>query len=129
MRAIRAGRSADNSAYGEVSTAGIRRTASSLARKKLISLASFRESSELEYGADSCFVLVPGRDDPESVALRCLKHRHGEPVSIALRFERRFQRFTPIDATPSESERAATMGKLAALWNRTPAAADDGGES
>lgn len=93
-----------------------------------LSLASFRESSELEYGADTAYALVPSPADPESVTLRCLKHRHGEPVDVALRFERRFQRFTPIDATPSESEQTATMAKLAALWNRTPAADDDGGE-
>jgi len=92
-----------------------------------LSLASFRESSELEYGADTAYSLVPSPADPESVTLRCLKHRHGEPVSVALRFERRFQRFTALEATPTEPERTATMAKLAALWNRTPAA-DDGGE-
>lgn len=90
-----------------------------------LGLASFRESSELEYGADSAFVLVPHRDDAEAVTLRCLKHRHGEPMDIALRFERRLQRFTPDDPTPSEAERGETLTKLAALWNRTPAADDD----
>ncbi len=42
-----------------------------------LSLASFRESSELEYGADSAFVLVPDTKDAEEVTLRALKHRHG----------------------------------------------------
>lgn len=92
-----------------------------------LSLASFRESSELEYGADSAYVLVPGGDDPEAVTLRCLKHRHGEPADIALHFERRLQRFTPANPTPTPTERGATMAKLAGLWNRTPAAADDDG--
>ena len=92
-----------------------------------LSLASFRESSELEYGADTAFVLVPDNDDAEAVTLRCLKHRHGEPADIALRFERRLQRFTPADPTPTKAERGATMTKLAALWDRTPAADDGGG--
>ncbi len=61
------------------------------------------------------------------VTLRRLKHRHGEPVDIALHFERRLQRFTPADPTPTEGERAATLGKLADLWSRTPAAGDDDG--
>ena len=92
-----------------------------------LSLASFRESSELEYGADTAFVLVPGREDAELVTLRCLKHRHGEPADIELHFERRLQRFTPTDPTPTEGQRGETLGKLAGLWNRTPAAGDDDG--
>lgn len=92
-----------------------------------LSLASFRESSELEYGADSAYVLVPGGDDAEAVTLRCLKHRHGEPADIVLRFERRLQRFTPADPTPTEAEGGAALAKLADLWTRTPAAGDDDG--
>ena len=90
-----------------------------------LSLASFRESSELEYGADTPYVLVPDCNDPELVTLRCLKHRHGEPVDIALHFDRRLQRFTAVDATPTESQRGETVAKLAALWNRTSAAPDN----
>lgn len=92
-----------------------------------LSLASFRESSELEYGADTAYVLVPDRNDAEAVTLRCLKHRHGEPDDIALHFDRRLQRFTPADPTPTEAQRGETLGKLAELWNRTPAADDDAG--
>lgn len=92
-----------------------------------LSLASFRESSELEYGADTAYVLVPDRDDPERVTLRCLKHRHGEPADIGLHFERRLQRFTPADPAPTEAERGAMLAKLAGLWNRTLAAGDDNG--
>jgi replicative DNA helicase len=79
-----------------------------------LNLASFRESSELEYGADSAYILIPGDDDAEAVTLRCLKHRHGEPRDIALRFERARQRF--IATNPSEVERM----DLAARWNSTP---------
>jgi replicative DNA helicase len=60
-----------------------------------LNLASYRESSELEFGADDAFLLTPEEDDAEAVTLRHLKCRHGEPRDIDLRFERRLQRFTP----------------------------------
>lgn len=93
-----------------------------------LSLASFRESSELEYGADTAYVLVPGRDDPEIVTLRCLKHRHGQPVDVTLRFERRLQSFRPIEPGPATpADRGKLTASLRALWGSTPAAADDDG--
>lgn len=76
-----------------------------------LSLASFRESSELEYGADDAFLLV--RDDPDEAARVTLKHaksRHGEPLDIPLRFNGSLQRFEPdLDA--------ADGGKLAHAVN------------
>lgn len=92
-----------------------------------LSLASFRESSELEYGADSAYVLVPSRDDPETVTLRCLKHRYGEPVDILLQFERPFQRFSPIDRTPNESKQDRVKN-LRSLWTKAATAGDDDGD-
>src|SRR5262249_33647672 len=41
-----------------------------------LSLASFRESSELEFGADDAFILAP-EDDGDGVTLRHLKSRQG----------------------------------------------------
>jgi replicative DNA helicase len=61
-----------------------------------LTIASFRESSELEYGADDAFLLV--REDEETasaVTLRHVKSRHGEPADIALRFTGSVQRFDP----------------------------------
>jgi replicative DNA helicase len=63
-----------------------------------LNLASFRESSELEYGADDCFLLYPESDaDPDDpVRLMMLNHvksRDGETRNIVLAFHRRFQRF------------------------------------
>lgn len=80
-----------------------------------LNLASFRESSELEYGADDAFLLA--RDDPEDPAAVTLLHaksRHGEPCDLALRFTGAVQRFDPaVDADG---------GKLAAavrdVWGR-----------
>ena len=79
----------------------------------------------MEYGADSAYVLLPDTNEPENVTLRALKHRHGEPVDISLRFERRLQRFT---SQPTETDRAQTRDRLAAMWDRTPATAGDAGE-
>ena len=43
-----------------------------------VTLASFRDSSELEFGADDAFILAPDAKDAELVTLRHLKSRHGE---------------------------------------------------
>ena len=43
-----------------------------------LNLASFRESSELEFGADDAFILVADDDQDDAVTLRHLKSRHGE---------------------------------------------------
>jgi hypothetical protein len=53
-----------------------------------MSLASFRDSGELEYGADDAFLLAPVDDaDPSVVRLSHLKCRHGaqRTVDLALR--------------------------------------------
>jgi len=55
-------------------------------------LHSFRDSSELEFGADTAWGLI-GSDDPEDATLKCLKNRFGEIVDIELKFEKHFQRF------------------------------------
>jgi replicative DNA helicase len=58
-----------------------------------LGLASFRESSELEFGADDVFLLTPGKG--AGVTLRHLKSRNGEALDLPLLFDRRVQRFTP----------------------------------
>ena len=100
-----------------------------------LSLASFRETSELEYGADDAFILAP--DDGEGasssrVILKHLKSRHGEARDIALSFDRKHQRFTP--AEPDETGkpgRKRDSGKLhsalQALWNQSRVAKDSEG--
>jgi replicative DNA helicase len=99
-----------------------------------LSLASFRETSELEYGADDAFILAPCDDNKSEgeassrVVLKHLKSRHGETRDIALAFDRNRQRFTP--APPSEPTKRTEKGKLQAalrvLWDRTSPAQDDG---
>jgi replicative DNA helicase len=92
-----------------------------------LNLASFRESSELEYGADDAFILVPDGDDQgDAVILRHLKSRHGEAKDIDLTFHRRHQRFTPIGGDKGPRPDAGKVkSALAALWARTSPAADD----
>lgn len=65
-----------------------------------LNLASLRGSSELEFAADSAYVLSEG-DKADGVTLRCLKRRNGETKHIALRFERDLQRFTPEGTAPA----------------------------
>ena len=56
-----------------------------------LGLASFRESSELEFGCDSAYMLSP--DNEGGRVLSCLKNRHGEPEGVTMRFDGSLQRF------------------------------------
>jgi replicative DNA helicase len=58
-----------------------------------LSLASFRGSSELEYGCDAAYVLVP--DGAGGVNFQCEKNRYGPTTDIATRFDGAVQTFTP----------------------------------
>lgn len=89
-----------------------------------LNLASFRESSELEFGADDAFILVPDEQDEETVILRHLKSRHGQCEDMTLLFHRKVQRFEPENRTTA-IEKSKVQQALANLWNRTEAADDD----
>jgi replicative DNA helicase len=120
-----------------------------------MSLASFRDSGELEYGADDAFLLAPVDDaDPSVVRLSHLKCRHGAQRTVDLHFDRARQSFTllddAVDARPAPTPARGKRGRqpqratpnpdfaperLAALWKSTPAApldadgdTDDGGD-
>ena len=92
-----------------------------------LNLASFRESSELEFGADDAFILTPDGEDDDAVTLRHLKSRHGEARDISLTFRRALQRFEPAaTAAPSPGEARKARSALAALWAKAgPAVGDD----
>lgn len=62
-----------------------------------LSLASFRESSELEFGADDAFILTPDDEAGGEVIMRHLKSRNGECRDLRLSFDKPLQRFTPVD--------------------------------
>ena len=86
-----------------------------------LSLASIRESSALEFGADDAVILAPAGDDPEEVILKHLKSRHGEPRDIPLTFHRTVQKF---EEEPEEAP-LMELAELRALWNRTKPARED----
>ncbi len=94
-----------------------------------LGLASFRETSELEYGADDAFILASADDgEPaDRVVLKHLKSRHGETRDIPLTFDHPHQRFTPTEPVAS-SERAdggKLQAALRAAWGRTAPADDE----
>ena len=96
-----------------------------------LNLASFRESSELEFGADDAFILAPDEKDAGRVVLRHLKARHTEAKDIPLDFDRRCQRFSEPENRGEwkpEQHRGKLQAALAMAWDRTPPADDEGGE-
>jgi len=93
-----------------------------------LTLASFRESSELEFGADDAFILSPDQKAADLVLLRHLKTRHTEPQDLTLQFDRRLQRFTPTTTAAKPKPDGKLQSTLAALWSQTEPAADDAGD-
>ncbi len=98
-----------------------------------LNLASFRESSELEFGADDAFILTPDDAAEGEVILRHLKSRNGECRDVRLAFDKPHQSFTPLgEGEPTSTAKREPRGKLQAaiadLWGRTSAADDDAGE-
>jgi hypothetical protein len=114
-----------------------------------MSLASFRDSGELEYGADDAFLLAPVDDaNPNVVRLSHLKCRHGAQQTVDLNFDRARQAFTLLVARPAPPPARGKRGRkpkhakpdpafsperLAELWKSTLAApgdvvADEGGD-
>ena len=100
-----------------------------------LNLASFRESSELEFGADDAFILVPDEKGGDygtvPVTLRHLKARHTQAKDLALEFDGRTQRFNEGEDPRTWKPDGGKAGKsklqsaLAAAWADTSPAADD----
>ncbi len=61
-----------------------------------LSLAAFRGSAELEFGADSAYLLHKSKEGV--AALECVKNRFGSQQDIALRFDGALQTFTAGDS-------------------------------
>jgi replicative DNA helicase len=95
-----------------------------------LGLASFRESSELEFGADDAFILASDPKVADLVHLRHLKARHTEPKDLALHFARKLQRFTPATSGVCEIRRSNknSMDEVGRRWEAV-APADDVTES
>lgn len=72
-----------------------------------LNLASFRGSSELEYGADACYLLVPDRDG-SAITFQCAKNRYGATADFRTTFDPAHQSFTAApDVSPLERFDAA----------------------
>ena len=99
-----------------------RRGRSSYASEGL-NLASFRESSELEFGADSAFILAPMDEPEDEVILRSLKARYAEAKDMVLHFDRAHQRFQP--ASGPAVNGGGLSEALNSLWAGTLPADDD----
>ena len=67
-----------------------------------ISLASFKESGELEYGTDDALLLCPHLDS-DLVDLKHEKSRYGERRDLVLAFDRPHQAFTVVGADGGSS--------------------------
>jgi replicative DNA helicase len=84
-----------------------------------LSIASLRESGELEFGCDDCLILHPTDDTPcaptRSMLLRHEKARYGEPQDVALIFHRRTQRFEVDPFSMVVSPSAAAVQEVAHL--------------
>jgi replicative DNA helicase len=94
-----------------------------------LNLASFRESSELEFGADDAFILTSDDAEENGVTLRHLKSRHGETKDLALVFDRKRQSFTAAsDTRTAAPDRRHQRSALGALWAKTPTAGADESE-
>lgn len=77
-----------------VSAVGRQRDSQGKSSYDNLNLASFRESSELEYGADSAYLLIR-EPDSGGALLKCVKNRNDEPQDISLKFVGDYQRFDP----------------------------------
>lgn len=97
-----------------------------------LNLASFRESSELEFGADDCYILAPDAEcpyDAAAVKAKHLKARHARPKDLDLTFHGSTQRFTvAADPTIWDPSRTPLADTLRDAWDATPPADDDGGD-
>jgi replicative DNA helicase len=92
-----------------------------------LSLASFRESSELEFGADDAFILA-NADAEGEVLLKHLKARHAEPQDMRLLFDKARQQFTPIEDEPATRDSFGLQAALEQLWNGGDDDFDDEGD-
>ena len=101
-----------------VSAVGRQKDASGKSSYDGLNLASFRESSELEYGSDSAYLLDRQAGSADAV-LRCVKDRHGDPCDIPLTFDGAHQRFDAGFVTAGQVSAAVRE-----LWGGQPEGGD-----
>jgi replicative DNA helicase len=67
-----------------------------------MTLASFKESGELEFGADDAYILAPSSKTPGICDLSHMKARHGDTHSMQLVFRKSTQTFVPVEQEEPE---------------------------
>lgn len=90
----------------------------------VLNLASFKESGELEFGADDAYILAPSMKLAGVRELKHLKARHREPEDILLEFNGSTQSFTPCGDDSDSSTSKGLSSALSELWNQTNATED-----
>lgn len=81
-----------------------------------LNLASFRESSELEYGCDDAYLLAREAAG-DGATLRHLKSRNGEPRDIPMRFDGAIQKFTGCAPETAPARKRQTVAKGGDQWS------------
>ena len=66
-----------------------------------LTMAAFRDSSEIEFGVDDAYILTTGKEPSERV-LKHLKSRNGKCRDIALEFDGAIQRFSGASGTVAD---------------------------
>jgi replicative DNA helicase len=85
-----------------------------------MNLASFKESGELEYGADDAFILTASSATDRLLSQH--KARYGETGAIKLAFNGAVQQFEAIEATSQGNADGSLLSTLQDLWDSTPSA-------
>ncbi|GIW86692.1 MAG: replicative DNA helicase [Isosphaeraceae bacterium] len=115
-------RLADRGGVAVIAAAAVSRSRDNAGRASYagrhLSLASLRESGELEFGADDVLLLAPADDADDRAAVRSMllahaKARYAEPKDVALSYDRRIQRFAPDEWIEAASPSPPSNGRPA----------------
>ena len=80
-----------------------------------LGLASYRESSELEYGCDTAWILAP---DDNGLHFTCVKNRFGEASDLLLNFDKPTQSFVIAPESLPEKPADTARNKLRRLTRK-----------
>ena len=81
-----------------------------------LTLASFKESGDIEYSADDAYILTPPEDG--WATLKHVKARHTEMTDIVLRAELSLMRFDPTGGSPPASAQGELLAKARKLFSK-----------
>jgi replicative DNA helicase len=79
-----------------------------------LTLASFKESGDIEYAVDDAYILAPPEDG--WATLKHVKARHTEMTDIVLRAELSLMRFDPSGGAPAATAQGELLAKARKLF-------------